>query len=121
MEKPSENRVLAVAGDREPYFSAATRRRIGSECDRPGATVCGVAEAHGLPFTLVYDWREAWRRSQSLGAERSRPLAFTPVEIVAEAASDPVAVRMTGRGVTIELGAMPSVELAEALAEVLAR
>jgi hypothetical protein len=79
---------------------------------------------------LVYDWREAWRKSQSLGAARGTAGAFTPVEIIAESASDPtfvaaqamvVAVRMAGRGVTVELDAGASVELAEALALVLAR
>jgi transposase-like protein len=90
----------------------------------------GVAEAHDLAFHLVYDWREAWRKAQSAAVERTCTGAFIPVEIVGEAAGDPaivaaqamaVAVRMAGRGVTIELGAGASVELAEALAWVLAR
>jgi transposase-like protein len=128
--EPAVSGADAVAGSAAPYFSRATQQRRGAECDEPGSTVAGVASFYGLPVRQVFGWRQAWRRSQSAAVERTCAGAFTPVEIIGEAAgvsatvaaqAMAVAVRMAGRGVTIELGAGASVELAEALAQVLVR
>lgn len=37
---------------------AALRQQVPSECDRPGASVAKVRQAHGLNANLVHAWRK---------------------------------------------------------------
>lgn len=67
--------------------SAQFKRRVLSECERPGASVAAVALSHGINTNLVHKWR---RRQRPVGAVDP---SFIPVTLNEPAA--PVAPVVT--------------------------
>jgi transposase len=79
------------------HSKAAKRRRHGDElkakvlieCDRPGASVAAVAQAHGLNANLVHKWRRQGRPHAA--ASRAPPVddkvagAFVALQLPAPA------------------------------------
>jgi transposase len=67
--------------------SAEVKRRVLAECAQPGASVAGVAMAHGINANIVHCWRKLARQASS-------PLAlttagFVPVSIEPQTRSSP--------------------------------
>lgn len=56
--------------ERRRRYSAELKAQILAECEAPGASVAGVAMAHGINANVVHRWRQ-WAREG--GARRRRP------------------------------------------------
>ncbi len=89
-------------------FSAADKRRIVEEAERPGASVSGVARQYGITTRLLFRWR------QELAPAAKTEASFLPVTITdaadepAEAPSSmpapaPVIVERSAPGIEVEL------------------
>ncbi len=68
--------------------SAELKAQILSECARPGASVAGVALAHGINANVVHKWR------RHAGAVPLPVASFVPVAMPAPANAAPAAIRM---------------------------
>ncbi len=65
-------------------FSAADKRRIVEEAERPGASVSGVARQYGITTRLLFRWK------QELAPAAKTEASFLPVTIT-DAADEPAA------------------------------
>lgn len=65
--------------------SAQFKRQVLAECARPGASVAGVALAHGVNANLVQKWRRQARGGGVSGALRA-DATFVPVAVSSVAA-----------------------------------
>lgn len=80
------------SGIRRRRHSKELKAQILAECERPGASVAGVAMAHGINANIVHRWRQ-WIRE---GGRRTPPLA--PMTSVAVEGFVPVVVADTPTG-----------------------
>lgn len=80
--------------------SAQFKRRVLSECERPGASVAAVALSHGVNANLVHKWR---RQQRPVGAATPSfiPVTLTePAPLVAAPAEAAVIEVDVRRGAT---------------------
>ena len=70
------NEVQAVRRTRREY-SAELKTQVVQACRQPGASVAGVAMAHGINANIVHRWlREPWR-----AVAMTQAPAFVPVNL----------------------------------------
>ena len=74
--------------------SAELRSRVLAECAQPGASVAGVALAHGLNANLVHKWRQS-------GAAGSVP---TSLAQVSKSSGEFVALALSPQGAGVSPG-----------------
>ena len=94
------------------YSRSAPRRRHGAEfkakvladCDKPGASISGVALAHGLNANLVRQWR-AGRGAKPVSVSVTAPSAVKALRPPKVQASQPVTA--TPEFVALEMPAPP--------------
>lgn len=97
--------------------SAQLKEQVVAECAKPGASVAGVALAHGLNANVVHKWRRL------AAGTASRPVtAFVPVSVAPAVREDPVIRIDLHRGATAVNVAWPvgaAAECAQWLRELL--
>lgn len=92
----------------------ATERKLElvEEAVRPGSSVAGVADRHGVSRSLLFEWRRQVREGTMPGvvrAETDAPSALVPVRLVEDPTPRPQAAasarpeRPARSGATIEL------------------
>ncbi len=69
------------------------KRQVLAECDRPGASVAGIAMAHGLNANLVHKWRRLAARGGQPVPTATREV-FVPVSLPPADSSPPADIRI---------------------------
>jgi len=87
MSEPGEVRRFEVftGTGRRRRWPLEVRAQIVAECDRPGATVSGVARRHGLTAQQLFMWRRQAREAVGVAATGGR-IGFVPVTVDHQAA-----------------------------------
>lgn len=80
-----------VARNGRRYFSAEHKRRVVEQCLQPGASVSGIALAHGFNANLVRKWLQAHQRHSARQGRQGR--ALVPVSVRDAPTARPAAVR----------------------------
>ncbi|MBB5712190.1 IS66-like element accessory protein TnpA [Sphingomonas xinjiangensis] len=76
--------------ERRRRYSDGERAAVLAQCDRPGATIVGVARQLGMSPSLIHGWRKKQRDMALLASE---PLQFIPYgEVPISSAPDPNAL-----------------------------
>jgi transposase len=70
------NEVQAVRRTRREY-SAELKAQVVQACRQPGASVAGVAMAHGINANIVH----RWLREPSRALAVAQPAAFVPISL----------------------------------------
>jgi transposase len=69
--------------------SAQLKAKVLAACDEPGASISGVAQAHGLNANLVHKWRTGRGLKRSGITAGAPPLAAKPEFVAIEMAAPP--------------------------------
>ena len=79
-------------------YSSTFKAKIVAACDHPGASVAGVALAHGINANLIHRWRQ-------LAKDKDTPVStqadFLPVPLPIEVSDTPVSVIIEIKGVKL--------------------
>ncbi|MFM2060016.1 MAG: hypothetical protein RLY71_4401 [Pseudomonadota bacterium] len=83
-------------------YDAATKARVVSECDEPGASVAKVALAHGINANVVHRWRQLAREAQASPVKTGEFIAL-PLIAPATGAPMPADIRVELRRASITM------------------
>lgn len=70
--------------ERRRTYSDAEKAAVVAEASVPGVTVREISRRLGIAESLIYNWRSAQRKAESIASE---PLQFIPYGVVADAVS----------------------------------
>jgi transposase len=98
MEDDEKLRVVGVHRSGRRTFDPVSKAGLIERCLQPGASVAGLALAHGVNANLVWKWLRRHRQAQEEMLAVARPClpAFVPVEV--EGAAKDVVSRRDGAG-----------------------
>lgn len=68
--------------ERRRNYSEAEKAAVVAEASAPGVTVREVSQRLGIAESLIYNWRSAQRKAESIASE---PLQFIPYGVVTDA------------------------------------
>jgi len=83
---------------RRKYYSPEFKGQVVQECRRSGASVAGVALAHGINANIVHRWLR-----EHAGSELAAPLPPTFVPVMLDQAMAPVGCPGGGAGADIRV------------------
>ena len=72
-------------------YTKAFRRRVVAETFEPGASVAGVARAHGINANMLFGWRKD-PRWMPRSAQTPVGATFVPVEVTGPVREEPVTI-----------------------------
>ncbi|WP_418319571.1 IS66-like element accessory protein TnpA [Piscinibacter sakaiensis] len=70
------------------------KQQVLAECDRPGASVAGIAMAHGLNANLVHKWRRHQATRDGHPALPAAREVFVPVSLSPADSAPPADIRI---------------------------
>jgi transposase len=103
-------RTLEVDGEivarveRRRQWTLAEKAALMAEVEAAGGQVSVVARRHGVPKSLLYNWRSAWKAAASaVSAQAAVSAGFIQLGVVTEALPLPTAPAACPRGAGLSL------------------